>query len=126
MLLFHELVADDYVPPDGIARFAKRHWDPVLGNLEQLRIMVVADRVSGSGPLLSMNVFESPDLSDAVLNAFAFPFVNAPLTVGQANVLTASLTPSTVASYSYTFSYVLTGTTPRAHIRIWVSGRGTP
>lgn len=123
MQLFHELVAEDWIP-DTDPRWSKRHWNVAMGCLEVLRIVVVADRVSGTADF-NMVFLESPDLTGATLNVASSPFTSAPLSAGQSNILTASLSPSSQpSSYSYAFQYWLHGASARAHVRIWVTGRG--
>jgi hypothetical protein len=128
MRLFHELVFDSFF--EGATGFGGREskfiWDPVIGGVDTLRLMVVADRVSGTGVVLNVGVFEQPEVGTGVefipVNS---PIPNTPLISGQVNVLNATLSdPNVPFSYGAFLWVSLNGTSPIAHVRIWVTGRG--
>jgi len=59
MRLFHELVFDRFIEgATGFGGFTSKFmWDPVIGGVDTLRLMVVADHVSGTSVLLNIGVF---------------------------------------------------------------------
>jgi len=95
-----------------------------MGNFETMRFVVVVDRVTATGadPTFSLSLMEEPDLTYTRFLS-AVPINGATLTRGQTNLLTAS-DPAMPASYGYRLDYALAGTSPSAHVRIWVTGRG--
>ena len=126
MRVFHELVVDDYIEGNsGVSgfRLSKFVWTSVLGHFDALRLIVVADRVSGGSPSLSISLFDSPD---AERSATLAQDLGSTLVAGQTNVWSAavSLSQGLPASYASWFIYWLNGTgNPKAHVRIWVTGR---
>lgn len=126
MQLFHELVIDDWVG-DTSVRAVPGFWDAVIGSLEDVRIIAVVDRVTGTSPTFLLFVNESPDLTVPHAGNLATPLFNVPLTVGQSNLLQAALTGATPGSYGSHIWFQLGGTgAPSAHVRIWATGRGRP
>ena len=123
MRIFHELIADEWLAPNDSATFraTKFFWEPVIGTFENMKVMVVADRVSGAGPTFSMVWWESPDIA---LRTSGIIIPSTLLTVGQTNTLTASLNDGIPLAYAVGFNWSLGGGTPSAHIRIWLTGRG--
>jgi hypothetical protein len=121
--IFHELLVDEYVPDTNL-RFVKAPWQAVMGNFESLRLFAVADRVSGTTPTLFAGLFETPDLT--YNRAFAITLLNSvALVTGQMNALSGAVTASDLCmAYGYDLCYSLGGTSPNAHVRIWVTGRG--
>lgn len=123
MRIFHELAVDEVL---GDANYAKFQWEAVMGNVETLRIVVVAESVSGTNPTFSLSMYESPDLSSD-MNLMTTLVNAAPLMPGQANVMAVSVSNADSfmpASYAYRLYFALGGTSPSARVRIWVTGRG--
>jgi len=131
MRLFHELVFDRHIEGStGLGGFlGPLHWSPVMGNVETLRFMIIADEVSGSSLALNVAVGETPNLTE-LLTFLDHVLPNEPLTPGATNVFNVSLRlDDTPASYAYFLYVSLNGDPepapmPRAHVRIWVTGRG--
>jgi hypothetical protein len=131
MRIFHELVVDDVVS-DGNFHLSRFPWMAVLGNFETMRVIVVADGVSGSpNPVMNMVLQETPDNTDTIANTLPSPpnniISNATLTSGQTNILQGAVGPQDAnpASYGYSLVYAIGGTPPfQARIRVWVTGRG--
>src|SRR5438552_17987 len=127
MRLFHELVYERFMEgADGFGGSpSKIQWDPVIGCVDTLRLMVVADRVSGTGVVLNVGVFERPELTGNEFIPVSAPLPNVSLTAGQLNVFNATLSdPNIPFSYGAFLWVSLNGTNPKAHVRIWVTGRG--
>lgn len=130
MRVFHELVLDKYI--EGATGFGgvinKLYWDAVIGAVDTARLMVIADHVSGSAVVLNVAVAEEPELTATETANFDFVTTvlsNAPLSVGQTNIFNLTLTDPNVPMSYGSFLYVsLNGTTPKARVRIWVTGRG--
>ena len=125
MLLFHELVFDCFME-GAVIRTQPLEWVPVLGGVETVRFMLEADHVAGSPVNIQVQAFQLADMTN-VIGASAIFLFNTSLTVGQTTMLSASITPSgaeSPASYGYHLQVTLGGTSPKAHIRIWATGRG--
>ena len=125
MRIFHELVVEEVVC-DQLYHRSEPHWMLMLGAFESTRITVVADRVSGTSPTIYVGAQHSPDatwkaafLADAIASGSIPP--------GQKTMVTGTLGDlSTPGSYATELLYKLTDSpgTPKARIRIWVTGRG--
>ncbi len=128
MRIFHELVVDDYVTGGGAANsLTSFQWSAVMGNIDVFRVFVVADRVSGTSPTLTVVFAELPSFQVQFNVDFAVLLNAVPLVAGQANVFSASVAssdPGMPASYALPLVYGLGGTSPAAHVKIWVTGRG--
>lgn len=124
MKIFHELVEEVFINgPTSLP--IKVQWPPVLGNIDNLRFIIVADEISGSSLLFTVSLYESPDVTSARAHKVKDLVSGVAPVVGQTNVYQAMLSDADgPISYSYNVGYTLTGTTPRAHVRIWVTGRG--
>ncbi len=127
MRIFHELIVDDYME-DTAVHFTKSHWNATIGNFETMRLFIVADRVSGTSPALFISLDETPIMDLSRLSGVTFAGLGTvPLVAGQTNTFTGAVSvsdPGMPASYALPIVYLLQGTSPKAHIRIWVTGRG--
>lgn len=128
MRLFHELIFDRFIEgATGFGGFGQAvHWEPVLGFVDTMRFMLLADHVSGTLPDLQVLILQRPELTD-VFNSSFIPLFAKTLTPGQTDLLAGSVTPSDAdapGSYHYQLYVSLNGTDPKARIRIWVTGRG--
>jgi hypothetical protein len=128
MRLFHELIFDQFI--EGATGFGgltqPLHWAPILGAVDTMRFMLLADHVSGTLPDLQVLILQRPELTDLFTSPL-IPLFAKTLTPGQTDLLTGSVTPSdsdAPGSYHYHVYVSLNGTAPRARIRIWVTGRG--
>lgn len=121
MRIFHELVFDEFIEGTGLL-LTRRFWMPVTGAFETGKLFVVADFVSGSTVALSVQIDESPELN-VIQNTIGLALSAVALTPGQTNTFTAAL--STPLSYGLQLLVWLTGTSPKAHVRMWLTGRDT-
>lgn len=128
MRLFHELMFDRYL--DGGTGFAgytaPLHWLPIMGVVDTLRFVLIADHVAGSDLQLQVIALQRPEMTELWDPAFN-PIFSAGLTAGQTAILTASVTQADLdspATYHRDLLVALNGTDPKARIRIWVTGRG--
>lgn len=123
MRIFHELILDEVIN-DTDFHTCKAHWTMLSGVCETLRVMAVVDRVSGSSPTFYMGSMDTPD--DTWKRNFCADIISVvPLTVGQSNVLRATAgTSATPPSYGFQLLVALGGGSPKAHVRIWLTGRG--
>lgn len=129
MRIFHELVVDDYLTgnPGPANNLSSLQWSAVMGNIDVFRIFVVADRVSGTSPTLTVAFAELPSFQIQFNVDFATLLNAVPLVAGQANVFSAAVSatdPGMPASYALPIVYGIGGTSPSAHVKIWVTGRG--
>jgi len=126
MQLLNELVEDTFI--NGAATvIAKLQWIPVLGNLDNLRFIVVADQVSGTGLLLTVKLLETPTFRTSGPHSLLLKtLVSAAPVAGQSNFYQASLSDADLLppSHGLAIRYSLSGTTPAVHLRIWATGRG--
>jgi hypothetical protein len=109
---------------EGTGQYQDRiQWWALMGNVETLRFCGVADHISANVDLI-WTLYESP--SPAVrINAIK-AFGNVHLNSGQVNVFQDSIAPTdagTPASYAYLLICSLSAAA-KAHVRIWVTGRG--
>lgn len=125
MRLFHELVFESFI--EGAGTFTQPlHWGPVMGGIDTMRFMICADKVSGSSLMLQVVAGQQPFLSN-VSAPNPGTVLNQALTAGQLNLFSGSIRPTDAdapASYNYHLAVSLSGTNPKAHVRIWVTGRG--
>lgn len=125
MRIFHELIIDDFVEDTNLY-WTKIHWAPVMGNFEDMRAVLIADRISGGAPTVTVTLYEDVAL-DLVANFGNVVLINGGLTAGQTTTLAGAVnssSPSMPAAYAYPISYILGGTTPKARLRMWITGRG--
>lgn len=133
MRLFHELMFEQYIEGStGFGGFsAPLHWVPIMGIVDTLRYVLIADHVAGTSLQLQVIALQRPEMTELFDSAF-FPIFATGLTQGQTAMLSASVTPSdpdAPALYHRDLLVSLNGDpdpapTPRAHVRIWVTGRG--
>jgi len=121
---FHELVFDGRIEDGALHWCAAWPWQLAFGSVDTLKFFVAADSVEGVGPTLTLGIFES---GDALHNNFAaLPINGAPLNLGAHTTLTGAYVPADAGSpgsHWLGLACLLGGTDPKAHIRIWVTGR---
>ena len=123
MRLFHALLFDRYMEGTGITG-ASQAWHTLLPRAERLKFTFVVDTVSGSTPTLSATLYEG---------AAGFASLSTLKVLLNAEVLTSG-TSTYTATYTASDPYPETGFmailaqlgggTPKAHVRMWVCGRG--
>jgi hypothetical protein len=126
MKIFHELVLDQYMEDTADFFLNRIYWSPVMGQVESLRFFGVADQVAGTGVNLAWSLYDYQDFSVSHDHLVAL-LPSVPLTAGQTKMFQAAIAPTDAgmpASYAYLLSCFLTGTAPKAHVRIWATGRG--
>jgi len=106
------------------ALFTDPSQNALLGSVEKLTIYTITDTVSGTSPTLTVQIEESPDQINwtnksgtAEINGVALSTTQKTSTVGRDN-------GTVPASGFIRLRVSVGGTTPKAHIRIWVTGRG--
>jgi hypothetical protein len=122
MRIFNELVFDEYM--EGQAQYRRFHWWPVLGNFETLRFFGVADLVPTTVSL-NLTLYQLPTFSFTY--AKALMAVSESLSAGQTTQFTEAMTPTSPgmpASGYYALVCSLATASRKAHVRIWVTGRG--
>lgn len=128
MRLFHALVFEQYMEDAGFAALYKANeaWTLLLLRADTLKFFCVADGVSGVSPVLTMSLKGSPTAEFGNDEGTKTLFNGVTLNSGT-NVLTATYSPldTTYPAPGYLFlTAFLNGTTPKAHVRLWVCGRG--
>lgn len=123
MRLFHAQVYDENVEGT-TALYTDPTHNSMLGSVEKLSIFAITDTVSGTSPTLQVQIEESGDQVHWVNKAGA---AEIPATAISAAALTTLVGRDTGATPSQAFlrlRVTLGGTTPKGHVRIWVTGRG--
>jgi hypothetical protein len=125
MRTFHRIVFDDNV--DGTtAVYSSPRFDALLGLSDALSLSGYAVSATGSSPTLSVQVEQSPDRQRWTAR-------NGTAEISAASLSTTAETTfqgndgSPVAATRPGFARLkitLGGSTPRAHVKIWVTGRG--
>lgn len=137
MRLFHELVFEKYFDGStGFGGYSQRvAWGPVMGAVDAVRFMILVDGVSGTSLSLQILAQGRPEQTDLY---FADPYLifskdfGTGFVAGQSYIFSGSIPPSDPAapsSYDCHLYVSFNGDvdpapTPRAHVRIWATGRG--
>jgi hypothetical protein len=123
MRLFHAQVYDENIEGT-TALYTDPSNNGLFGSVEELSIFAVADTVSGTTPTLTVQIEESADqihwvnkIPTAEINAQALSLTVKTVVVGRDN-------GSVPSSGFLRLRVSLGGTTPKAHVRLWVTGRG--
>jgi hypothetical protein len=123
MRRFHELIFDRYCENAGFFSPIQA-YNYLFGYVHTLRFIIVADVVSGGSPTLTIPVYETGNAQQA--NVIKELLSLAPLAANASNIFSASVA-ATDAAYppaKYLVPVVvLGGTDPKAHVRIWATGR---
>ncbi len=122
MRTFHTLVFNETLESTATL-FTESELDDVLASADELSIFAVTDTVSGTTPTLTVRIQEGPDqiqwsnkAATAEINAVALSPTAVTTAVGRDS--------GAVPSNGFVrLSVSLGGTNPRAHVRIWVTGR---
>jgi hypothetical protein len=121
MRAFHVL-AYESILEGTTTTFSDPRLNDVLGSAEQLRLFAVTTDVGGSSPTLTVRIEEGDDerwsnkAGTAEINAAA-------LSTTAVTIARGSDTGGTPTAGKARLSIVLGGTTPRAFLRLWVTGR---
>lgn len=123
MRVFHSLVFDENIEAT-TAQYIDASWNAQLGLPDKLTIFAIGDTASGTTPTLLVQIEESPDQVHW-LNKNATAEINGSNLSTTANTVLVGRDAGTTPSAAFIrLRIVLGGTTPKAHIRIWVTGRG--
>src|SRR5262249_8253366 len=90
MLLFNELVFDEFVDQPAGFWFQNGVWDHVQGTVETLAFHVVASEVQGIAPDLYIDLYETAALELEEQSGLKNLFNHVPLSTTDTNVLTAT------------------------------------
>lgn len=124
MKIFHELVFDEFMEGNTTQYRARMHWWPVMGNVDTLRFYGVADYVSTAVDL-NWTLYDVASLDTTHLHQVK-AFTAVPLSAGQTKQFQSSVSDADAgmpASYGYILLCSLSAAA-KAHVRIWVTGRG--
>ncbi|HVW25107.1 MAG TPA: hypothetical protein VHC69_07025 [Polyangiaceae bacterium] len=125
MRVFHSLVFDENIESSTVTSTIDASWNAQLGLPDKLTIFAVVDTVTqGTNvPTLNVQIQESPDQVHW-LNKAGSPELTATLSTA-ANTVAVARDPGTTPNAAYVRLQIwLLGNTPKAHIRVWVTGRG--
>jgi len=118
---FHELVFDDQCGP---STFYLPAWPWLLlgGSVDSMKVVVSADSVLGADTIFNLAFLEGADLQ--FIDTTTFPLAGVPLSPSQNTVLSCAYTPADGPPLHFAgVIFAIDGTDPRAHIRIWITGR---
>ncbi len=123
MRAYHTLVFDEMI--EGTAAvYSDPSFNGQLASTEKVELAAVVDTVSGTTPTLTVRFQEGPDgihwrnkNGTAEINGVSISAVPVPLTVGLDS-------GANQGSGLQRLEVTLAGTTPKAHVRIWATGRG--
>jgi hypothetical protein len=124
MRLFNALIFDETLEGAGDT-YCSFAWSLLLARAEAMRFTAIADTVSGTATLTTILLAGVGDMSAFDELEFARPWDSAPLSSG--TVLSGSFSPADLGYPPSRYVMVLmrlAGTTPKAHVRLWVCGRG--
>ena len=125
MRVFHSLVFDENIEGTTSTSTLDASWNSQLGLPDKLTIFAVTDTVSNgaTNPTLNVQIQESPDQVHWMNKATA----EIQATVSTAtNSMVVGRDPGTTPSAGFVRLLIwLNGTAPpKAHVRVWVTGRG--
>jgi hypothetical protein len=123
MRLFHAQIYDENIEGT-TALYTDPTHNGLLGSVEKLSIFAITDTVTGTAPTLTVQIEESGDqvhwtnkIATAEINGTSLSTTAVTTAVGR----DAGTTPS---GGFLRLRVSLAGTTPKAHVRLWVTGRG--
>jgi len=123
MRLFHAQIYDENIEGT-TALYTDPTHNGLLGSVEKLSIFALTDTVTGTTPTLTVQIEESGDqvhwtnkVATAEINGTTLSTTVVTTAVGRdgGNTPSAGFLRLRVS---------LGGTTPKAHVRLWVTGRG--
>ena len=120
MRLFHARVFDDVIGGTNPA-YVSASLSDLLGQSDSFHVFIVTSQVTGASPTLSVALETSPD--QIMWTLLQNLVVGQSLNVGTLTNVQAFKMPDPFASYYVRLRFTLGGTTPRAHVKAWVTGR---
>lgn len=122
MRVFHTLVFNENMEGTTLLYSDPTH-NAVLGLVEKLSIFALGDTVTGTTSL-TVQIEESPDQVHWQSKGTAAEINGSALSTSAVVPLVGRDAGTVPASGFLRLRVALTGTTPEAHVRIWVTGRG--
>ena len=124
MRVFHSLVFDENIEST-TDQFIDASWNAQLGLPDKLTLFAVTDTVSGTSPTLAVQIQESPDQVHWLNKSTAAEIPSTTALSTSANTVAVGRDPGTTPSAAFVrLRIALGGTNPKAHVRVWVTGRG--
>lgn len=123
MRLFHVAVYDENVEGTGTLYTDPSH-NALLGSVEKLSIFAITDTASGTSPTLTVQIEESGDQVHWVSKAGTAEINAAAVSTTALTTAVGRDTGATPSNGFLRLRVTLGGTTPKAHVRLWVTGRG--
>lgn len=124
MRLFNTKIIDETLEGNLTPAKCSEWWSMLLGRAEALRFTCVVDGVSGSSPALFLYLYNGLAYPDNLVGSVVVN--NQPLSAGT-NVFSGAFSPQHQDYPPGRFMYanaVIAGANARAHVRVWVCGRG--
>ena len=122
MRVFHAKAFDDIVDT-GVSLYNDPTLNDVLGHAEEISITAVVYGISGTSPTLTVQLEESPD-QIIWQNKQGTAEINAASISLTAITTAAGRDPGSTPSSGFVRLRVqLGGTSPRAHVKLWVTAR---
>lgn len=123
MRVFHSLVYDENIEST-VNQYIDAAWNSQLGLPDKLTIFAITDTVTGTSPTLTVQIEESPDQVHWLSKAGTAE-INATTLSTSTNTIAVGRDPGTTPSAAFIRLRIqLGGTTPKSHVRVWVTGRG--
>ena len=122
MRLFHAQILDEHLEGGSSVQIAEP-WACFLARAEMLKFTCIADQVSGT-PTLTLLLFGGPA---QYINEDTKTLLNAIPLVSGTNLFSATYSPQDATYPPLRHLYLeadMGGTAPKAHIQLWVCGRG--
>jgi hypothetical protein len=123
MKVYHQLVFDDTVEGN-TATFTRPEWNELLATTEVIVLAVYATQVAGTNPRLTIKSEFSADERNWTPSQLA-PEVSSLALIGPTSALASASSAGIVAGFRR-LQISLGGTTPRAYLRIFATGRDQP
>jgi len=127
MRLFNALILDEFIEGTGQPG-PSLGWALLLARAETLKFTFIVDTISGTSPTLTVNLIGSlGDDTSANAEVSKALLSNQSLTAGVTSVVTATYSAVDATNPPLRYLSLATavgGSSPKAHVRAWVCGRG--
>lgn len=123
MRLFHAKIYDENVEGT-TALYTDPSHNSLLGSVEKLSIFAITDTVSGTTPTLTVQIEESGDQVHWTNKAGTAEINGVTLSPTAITLAVGRDTGATPSSGFLRLRVSLGTTSPKAHVRLWVTGRG--
>ena len=118
------VVFDDYIPSN-VQVFTAQSLNDRLGLFDKLSIEAVADNVAGTSPTITVQIQHSSDNRNWVNKNTTAEINAAGISVGSTTPNAGSDTSSAASLGFVRLAITLGGSSPSAHVKIWVTARDT-